>query len=624
MNSTEFKSTTPRLRNAIAAAILLGAGGAASADQVNLSLQYSCPFPLIGTHTITANVASDMPAEMGLGVETGSFPINVDTSVPNDARVGLKLVQSASIEGTAITTNTVHLSNGSSIQLQVPLNVPKSPIPDTAGQFFVPASGVTPADLVLNVAGPASIAVGALQLNMIARTANGAIAPMPIGQFTSNCTQPTGQANTLHTFAVVEGASEPEPVPADIEVAAEAAGVNFGNVQFGTTRQQTVTVANAGGENLLVNNVTITGANAASFSASSSCSTVAPGASCDITVTFIAEGEGTKNAVLAIASNDADEPTIQVGLTGSITEQPLAQIDVQESANFGETLLGTPTAQTITISNTGDAALDVKSVTVAGANAGDFTANSNCSIVAAGASCNVTVNFAPAAEGARSAQLTIVSNDGKDDSTTTVALSGIGKVEVVIPDPVDPDPVDPTPVDPILIDIAFDLAGLTQVGPKGNELSLVGRIDSKLDLLSGNFTADLVLNNTTAHIPVIQRFLNATAHVEFVSVGEATGSLVDGKLTANSKTLIKLPKVTVKMFGLDVKIGGGDKCQTSQVVSINLESPAGENFGPASGGNVEGIYDLPKLANCGLLTSVLSSFMAGPNNPIALTLSPAQ
>src|SRR5690606_39394660 len=116
MNSTEFKTNTSRLRHAIAAAILLGAGGAASADPVDLSLKYSCPFPLIGTHTITANVASDMPAEMGLGVATGAFPINVDTSVPNDARVGLKLVGSATIEGTAITTNSVKLSDGSAIQ----------------------------------------------------------------------------------------------------------------------------------------------------------------------------------------------------------------------------------------------------------------------------------------------------------------------------------------------------------------------------------------------------------------------------------------------------------------------------------------------------------------------------
>src|SRR5690606_28802002 len=258
MNSTEFKTTTPRLRHAIAAAILLGAGGAASADPVDLSLKYSCPFPLIGTHVITANVASDMPAEMGLGVATGAFPINVDTSVPNDARVGLKLVGSATIEGTAITTNSVKLSDGSAIQMQVPLNVPQSPIPDTAGEFFVPASGATPADLVLSLAGPASISVGALQLNIIARTADGNLAPMPIGQFTSNCTQPTGQANTLHSFVVVEGSTDPEPepdLPADIDVAAEAAGVNFGNVQFGTTKQQTVTVANVGDLDLLVNNV---------------------------------------------------------------------------------------------------------------------------------------------------------------------------------------------------------------------------------------------------------------------------------------------------------------------------------------------------------------------------------
>src|SRR5690606_15739931 len=232
MNSTEFKTNTSRLRHAIAAAILLGAGGAASAAPVALTLQYSCPLPLIGAKPITANIASDMPAEIALGVETGAFPLDVDTSVPDDARVGLKLVQSATIEGTAYATSHVNLSNGSVIDIEVGLNVPRSPIPDTTGAFWVPASGATPADLVLNAAGPATITVGALKLDMTARTANGAIAPAPIGQFISPCTQPTGQANTLHSFVVVEGATEePEPdLPADIDVAAEAAGVNFGNV----------------------------------------------------------------------------------------------------------------------------------------------------------------------------------------------------------------------------------------------------------------------------------------------------------------------------------------------------------------------------------------------------------
>ena len=58
--------------------------------------------------------------------------------------------------------------------------------------------------------------------------------------------------------------------------------------------------------------------NASDFTFSSACATsLTPGASCVITVTFIPATAGTKNAALSISSNDPQNPTLDVQLTGT-------------------------------------------------------------------------------------------------------------------------------------------------------------------------------------------------------------------------------------------------------------------------------------------------------------------
>jgi hypothetical protein len=77
------------------------------------------------------------------------------------------------------------------------------------------------------------------------------------------------------------------------------------------------------------------------------------------------------------------------------------------------------------VSNTGTASLTISSITIGGTNAGDFADTANCgSTLAAGASCTVTVTFAPQATGTRSASLIV--SDNASGSPHTAALSGTG------------------------------------------------------------------------------------------------------------------------------------------------------------------------------------------------------
>jgi hypothetical protein len=96
------------------------------------------------------------------------------------------------------------------------------------------------------------------------------------------------------------------------------------------------------------------------------------------------------------------------------------------SLAFGSQPVGTPsTAQTLTLSNTGNAALSITSLALTGSNASDFAQTNTCgSSVAAGSNCTISVTFKPSASGSRTASVGIT--DNASGSPQTVSLSGTG------------------------------------------------------------------------------------------------------------------------------------------------------------------------------------------------------
>jgi hypothetical protein len=85
----------------------------------------------------------------------------------------------------------------------------------------------------------------------------------------------------------------------------------------------------------------------------------------------------------------------------------------------------TSAAQSVTLTNTGTATLNITGIGLAGTNSGDFSETSTCgSSVAAGANCSIGVTFAPTATGSRSASVFI--SDNASGSPQTISLSGTG------------------------------------------------------------------------------------------------------------------------------------------------------------------------------------------------------
>lgn len=103
--------------------------------------------------------------------------------------------------------------------------------------------------------------------------------------------------------------------------------------------------------------------------------------------------------------------------------------------NFGSVTVGETAKRTVTVTNTGDAVLELGTIAVAG----PFTyAGGTCSTtLAAGASCTVELTFVPTTAGAQAGSLTVSHNAG--NGVTKVALTGTA-VTVLAPPPATPQP----------------------------------------------------------------------------------------------------------------------------------------------------------------------------------------
>jgi len=201
----------------------------------------------------------------------------------------------------------------------------------------------------------------------------------------------------------------------------------FGSLAVGaTSTAQTITLTNSGNSALNITSLAFSGSNASNFAQTNSCgSSVAAGANCTISVTFKPSASGAATAALSIADNVSGSPQI-VSLSGTGTSTAPAVSLSPASLAFGSLSVGiASTAQTTTLTNSGNAALNVTSIAVSGTNASDFAETNNCgSSVAAGANCTISVTFKPTTAGTRTASVTLT--DNASGSPQTVSLTGTG------------------------------------------------------------------------------------------------------------------------------------------------------------------------------------------------------
>jgi Abnormal spindle-like microcephaly-assoc'd, ASPM-SPD-2-Hydin/Beta-propeller repeat len=234
-----------------------------------------------------------------------------------------------------------------------------------------------------------------------AGTQTGSLAVSIPGVTLSSSIQLTGTAYTPPTISV-------------------SPSLNFGGGLNGTSSTLPLLIADAGSQDLTVSGLAVSGANAADFSvAPGQCATVSGGSNCKVNVSFRPSASGARSAVLTVTSNAVNGPqTIQ--LTG--IGQTLAASLSPGSLDFGSQNQGsTSVPLQATLTNTGNASLNITSIT----SSGDFSQTNNCgTTLAASASCQIAVVFAPSILGSESGTLSIA--DNATASPQTIPLTGTG------------------------------------------------------------------------------------------------------------------------------------------------------------------------------------------------------
>jgi len=210
---------------------------------------------------------------------------------------------------------------------------------------------------------------------------------------------------------------------------------DFGNIGIDNSSDPlVVTISNTGSGNLVLGTLSLTGTDATEFSIDiDDCSgqTIAPTGSCTAEVSFLPSSEGAKSANLSIPSNDPDENPVNVPLTGRGVI-PTPDIDATPTSfDFGSIDVATSSPPVeITISNTGTGDLQLGTISITGTDKSEFSidpAFDNCSDfpLAPSESCTVRVAFSPTTAGAKTAKLSIPSDD-PDENPFKVSLTGIG------------------------------------------------------------------------------------------------------------------------------------------------------------------------------------------------------
>ncbi len=199
----------------------------------------------------------------------------------------------------------------------------------------------------------------------------------------------------------------------------------FGNQLVNTASlPQTATLTNTGNESLAITSISLTGKNANWFAAASTCgASLASGSSCSITITFTPLANGNGSASLSVTDSAPGSPqTVSLSGTGVV---PLVKL-VPGTLLFGDVPLGSSSSpMTVTLTNTGTGVLSIASVSILGANPGDFSQTNTCGImVNPGATCTFSVLFTPSAKGTRSANISLA--DNATNSPQTVSLMGTG------------------------------------------------------------------------------------------------------------------------------------------------------------------------------------------------------
>ena len=231
---------------------------------------------------------------------------------------------------------------------------------------------------------------------------------------------PEPSPNTLiqHPFVASLDLSVPAP-----SLCFDTNSVNFGSVLVGTIGTGTVHITNCGNADLNLSNVTTSDV---AVTVEQNCNSIAPGASCQLQLSFAPTVLGQTNGNVQIAGNMAISPQAVTfrGVAG------VPQVFLPTSVSFSDLMVGqTGATAGLGIFNTGNGAFVLTNATATG----DFkiVQNSCSAPIPPQGTCLIVLNFSPTAAGTRTGVLALT--DNLTPGNQAITLNGNGLVSAPTP-----------------------------------------------------------------------------------------------------------------------------------------------------------------------------------------------
>ncbi len=212
--------------------------------------------------------------------------------------------------------------------------------------------------------------------------------------------------------------------------------INFGSVDTGEIKTTNVTLCNLGIPYLTVDAISAPNEPFSLTTVPPLPATLGQGNCIEFAVTFAPTAPGDFTDNVTITSNDPDEPSFNIPLSG--TGISPADISITPlNINFGDVLLGDPKTTNVTITNEGTLDLTVISIAEPVDPFSLSTVPALPAVIASGGSIVFGVTFAPTEAGGFDATV-IVASDDQDEPSIGIPLSGTAKSSLTIESPQGP------------------------------------------------------------------------------------------------------------------------------------------------------------------------------------------
>jgi hypothetical protein len=195
---------------------------------------------------------------------------------------------------------------------------------------------------------------------------------------------------------------------------------DFGNVTVNTAATAALILTNSGTAHLSITNIAVSGTGFQTTPIKEPAG-IPAGGQLVVSLTFSPKTAGNFSGAVTVTSDDPNNPTKTVALTGAATNQAVGKLVATPTAlSLNATRMGSTVSAATTLKNIGTANVTLSQINLGGAG---FSTSGIAApvLVVPGESLTLTVNYTPTSTTASSGNISLVSAEG---GITSVSLSG--------------------------------------------------------------------------------------------------------------------------------------------------------------------------------------------------------